>query len=157
MGARSAVTNFFRLHVLWEPKRRVQGATIIKHAQACEKMSHDFTRQHAAARSCTPIHRCPSLRLLTCILGNEILFGILACSIMPAVTHIRQNQGASECFPTYCTVCRFSVCFLSSLPLILENICCFRVGRTMQKIWRGTPCPILHPHAWYFFKFQSVY
>jgi len=101
-GARRQIS-FACLHVLQEPKRRVQGATMIKHAQACENMSHGFTRQHAAARSCAPIHRCPSLRLLTCILGNEILFGIVACRRMPTVTQIRQSQGVSECLhPTYC-------------------------------------------------------
>jgi len=74
-GARRQIS-FACLHVSQETKRWVQGATKIKHAQACEHMSRGFTRQHAAAHIAAPIHRCPSLLLLTCIIGNEIFLGL---------------------------------------------------------------------------------
>jgi len=57
----------------------VHGAIMNQHVQACEHMSSGCTRQHAIARICSaPLHRCPSLRLLTCV-GNEILSAIGAC------------------------------------------------------------------------------
>jgi len=67
------------------------------HHEVCKHMSRGYTRQHTAARSCSaPLHRCPSLRLLTCV-GNEILSGIGACyrRSVSAVSHISQNQIAS--------------------------------------------------------------
>ena len=93
-----ATTNFFRFpSVSQESKRWVHGATMNQHAQACEHMSRSYTRQHAAARSCSALfHRCPSLRLLTCV-NNEILSGIGACfrRSVSAVSHISQHQSAS--------------------------------------------------------------
>jgi len=74
----------------------------------CHAASHDSTQRHTVA---APTHRCPSLRLLTCITGNEILSGIGACCWRSAlvVAHIRQNQGASDCLQSTHTVCRFSL------------------------------------------------
>ena len=72
-----AATDFFRLSVcIAGPMRWVYGATIIQNAQVCEHIARSFTRQHAVARSCSaPLHRCPSLCVLTCV-GNEILCGL---------------------------------------------------------------------------------
>jgi len=105
-GARRQIS-FARLYALQEPKRWVHGATMIKHVQACDHMLRGFTRQYAAARSCVPI---PSLCLLTCIVGNEFLSGIVACCrrSVPAVSNNRQRQGIT--IFAYIPVCSFSLC-----------------------------------------------
>jgi len=104
---------------------------MIQHAQAYEHTSRYFTLKHAPARTCALIHRCPSLRLLTCIIGKEIFSGIVACCLRSdaAVAHICQNQGASDFCIQHNSMCRFSLCLLSSLALILEKICHFAAAQ----------------------------
>jgi len=73
-----AATDFICLSVCITGTQKV-GVTMNQNAQACEHMSSGCTRQHASARHCSaPLHRCPSLRFLTCV-GNKILSGIGAC------------------------------------------------------------------------------
>jgi len=89
--------SFACLCVSQEPVRWVYCTTIIQNAQVCEHIVRSCTRQHAVARSCNaPLHRCPSLCVLTCV-GNENFSGIGTYNhrSVPVVSHISQNQRTS--------------------------------------------------------------
>ena len=105
MGAQSAATNFFRLPSRESLYRRNQrgGCTVPpssnmrRRVSTCHAASHDSTQRHTVA---TPIHRCPSLRLLTCIIGNEILSGMVDCCrrSKPAVCTHWSESGCIRIF-----------------------------------------------------------